>query len=424
MMLVGLDIGKNVHVFGNYRWKDLGATAEPIKVPTTRKGFAIFTANLDRLLAENVVVWLGNEPTGIYYEAWARAIMKRYADEIAAGRLNYQFVNPHQVKQARIALQRGRHRKTDAIDTQAIARCLKLGDGARTARLPDAKMLRFDLWARRYRKVAHEKARLRNEIMEQISRLWPGALVNVKRFEKAHPEMVPPVPLVKTQHLDRKLVRALITHCPNPYEVREFSRDEMIEFLREYMDRGGFKTANHVLDVAYQAVLPPPEIAELLAKNLTEDWERYLKIAETAEELKEQAKKLVQGTPAELLVSVPGIGPYLAACYMAAIHDVCRFPSAAHIWSFAGFDPIQDESGDAVRTGKISKRGDPAFRNTLFMIGNHTGKHCPHVMPVYERALARMGDKIRPAIHAAHKANRLFFRMLRDEVPYDPNHAT
>jgi transposase len=125
-LFVTLDIGKNVHWFAAYAGFDLKPVVEPCPVRTDRAGFEQVTTVIDGLLNSGQYhqVVLGHEPTGIYREAWARALAERYADH-QAGRaappLTYQFLNPLLSSRKREELTRGRQRKTDRIDLRAIA---------------------------------------------------------------------------------------------------------------------------------------------------------------------------------------------------------------------------------------------------------------------------------------------------------------
>ncbi len=420
--LIGLDIGKNVHVFGVYSGPRLEVLVPPATVYNTHAGFAVFAACVSRLLAQHGQVRLGNEPTGVYYEAWGRAVLNHFADAIGTGRLDYRLVLPNLVKEARQALLRGRYRKTDAIDTAAIARCLLLGEGT-PAHFPDAHALLFDQWARHYRRLERDRRRLERTVLDQMDRLWPGAFVNVKRFAAAHPDLEPPVPLVQTRPLERHLVQALLTHCPNPYDVLACTEAEMVAFLRETVGRGGLASARKVLCNARQALLPPPEVAAVYAHALATDWQRYQALAAQLAALETQAETLVLRSPAAVLTTVPGVSALHAARYLAYVQDPHRFPDADHVWAFAGFDPATAQSGDARRVGYLSKRGDPGFRDTLYLIGRHTSQHCPPIKAVFQRAYRRFAaDKtpVRATIHAAHAANRLLFRLLVDQVPFDP----
>jgi transposase len=341
--------------------------------------------------------------------------------------LVYHLVNPHLVKLSRQALQNGRRRKSDALDTQAIARCLQLKQ-VMPVHFPTAQELDFEQWAIRYRRSEHDKRQVGNRLLAQLDRLWPGALVNVKRFQAAHPDLEPPVPLVQTRPLERQLVRALLTYCPNPHDVLAHSETQMLDFLRAHVGgRPGLHTVRKVLRNARQALLPPPGVAlvcvQAMAQHwaMAQDWQRYQQLEQDQAELIADAERLVPTSRAAVLLSVPGISPYHAARYLAAVGDVESFPSADHLWSFAGFDPVYQQSGDGRWVGHLSKRGDPAFRDTLYLIGQSTARHCPPISQAFRRAYrGQRRRRVLATIHAAHKANRLLYHLLLHQESYCP----
>lgn len=59
---------------------------------------------------------------------------------------------------------------------------------------------------------------------------------------------------------------------------------------------------------------------------------------------------------------LPGIGPVLAAIFVAEIGDVTRFASAAHLASWSGLTPRHRESDTTVRRGPITKQGSKLVR--------------------------------------------------------------
>ncbi|MCZ7543280.1 MAG: transposase [Anaerolineae bacterium] len=220
------------------------------------------------------------------------------------------------------------------------------------------------------------------------------------------------------------MVQALLSHDPNPYAILALDEAALQTLLRQTVGRCGPVTARRVLDNARQALLPPPDVAAVYAEALQADWQRYQVLLTQLTSLETQAETLVPSSPAAVLTTVPGISAFHAARYLAAVQDVHRFPSADHIWAFAGFDPIRSQSGDTCRVGHISKRGDPAFRHTLYLIGKHTARHCPSIRRTFQQARQRFRDptEVRAVLHAARKANRLLYRLLIDQVPYNPNH--
>ena len=60
--------------------------------------------------------------------------------------------------------------------------------------------------------------------------------------------------------------------------------------------------------------------------------------------------------------AIPGVGPVLAAVFVAEVGDISRFPSARHLCSWAGLTPTHHESDEKVRRGHITKQGSRLVR--------------------------------------------------------------
>jgi transposase len=60
--------------------------------------------------------------------------------------------------------------------------------------------------------------------------------------------------------------------------------------------------------------------------------------------------------------TIPGIGPVLAAVFVAEIGDVHRFPGPAQLASWAGLTPKHHESDTHVHRGRITKQGSKLVR--------------------------------------------------------------
>ena len=59
---------------------------------------------------------------------------------------------------------------------------------------------------------------------------------------------------------------------------------------------------------------------------------------------------------------MPGVGPVLAAVFVAEIGDVTRFASPGHLASWCGLTPRHRESDTTVRRGPITKQGGKLVR--------------------------------------------------------------
>lgn len=67
-------------------------------------------------------------------------------------------------------------------------------------------------------------------------------------------------------------------------------------------------------------------------------------------------EEAAQRSSAQVLQTVPGIGPYRSLVLVAEIHPIDRFPSPAHLVSFAGLAPSLSDSGVLeIRYGSVPK---------------------------------------------------------------------
>lgn len=421
-LVIAMDIGKNVHWLGCYDGR-LNVLVEPHKLCSHLDGFRQMTATVEPLLTGGRFrqAILGHEHTGVYHEPWSWQIHEHYAPYLAGQTscpLTYHLLNPLLTKKRRED-NSIRRRSTDRLAVRAVASCLADGLGHPAHRLT-ATEAQLDQLVRAYYQLQRQQRHLARQLIPQIDRLWPGAIVDLNKFRAAHPELEPPTPIVKTQALDRQRMAALLLHTPNPYQVLDLGADGLQALLRREVGRAGPKTVNAILDMLRQAPLPPPELAAIFAQRLQADYQAYVLLGERLSAQVTQIEALVPHTDARFPDSVPGIGPLLAARYQAAIVSIDRFCKSSQIWALAGFDLITDESGDTKRLGKITKRGQSTFRDTLYQIGYHTARNCPPIGHTYLDARQRGLDHVAAVIHAAHKANRLCFTLLRERRPYRP----
>ena len=62
------------------------------------------------------------------------------------------------------------------------------------------------------------------------------------------------------------------------------------------------------------------------------------------------------------LLTIPGIGPFIAIVLVLELGDIHRFPTAKHLASYIGLTPRVRASADRVRSGHISKEGASSAR--------------------------------------------------------------
>lgn len=111
---------------------------------------------------------------------------------------------------------------------------------------------------------------------------------------------------------------------------------------------------------------------------------------------------------------IPGIGPTIAAIFVAEIGDVTRFSSPQKLCSWAGLTPKHFESDTKVIRGRVTKQGSRLVRWAA--IEAVSKNHCkPPLKGNYERIAERRGkQKARTAV--ARKLLIYVYYGLRDGV--------
>jgi len=122
--------------------------------------------------------------------------------------------------------------------------------------------------------------------------------------------------------------------------------------------------------------------------------------------------RLVRDPGYVALQQIPGIGPVLAAVFLAEVGDVSRFATAPQLACWAGLTPKHHESDTHVRRGRITKQGSRLVRwaavESVHRIGPHT-----RVGVLRDRVAARRGANI-GAVAAARQQVEYVFYALRD----------
>ena len=109
--------------------------------------------------------------------------------------------------------------------------------------------------------------------------------------------------------------------------------------------------------------------------------------------------------------AIPGVGPVLAAVFVAEIGDVTRFTRPQQLCSWAGMTPRHRESDTTVRRGRITKQGSHLVRWAA--VEAVQTLHSGPIGATRARIGARRGTNI-GKVAAARKLLTLVFYGLRD----------
>lgn len=133
---------------------------------------------------------------------------------------------------------------------------------------------------------------------------------------------------------------------------------------------------------------------------------------------REEILPLLYKTLRPKLDEIPGIARRSAQVILAEIGlDMDRFPSAAHLCSWAGVSPGNHQSAGKRRHGRTTK-GNKTLKSMLAQCAKAAGKvKNSYFYAQYQRIAARRG-KNRATIAVAHSILTVIWHMLKHNTPY------
>ena len=120
----------------------------------------------------------------------------------------------------------------------------------------------------------------------------------------------------------------------------------------------------------------------------------------------------------ELLLSIPGMGPILAAVVVSEIDDISRFVSAQKLSGYAGLCPSTSSSGGKTYNGKLMRHCNKWLR-WAFVEAAWVSVGCsPYFGGLYKRKRAQ-GKKANTAVLCvARRMCRIAWQLLTQQRPY------
>jgi transposase len=127
----------------------------------------------------------------------------------------------------------------------------------------------------------------------------------------------------------------------------------------------------------------------------------------------------------KLLMSIKGIGELTAVRFLAELGDLRDFASAKQLAAFLGLTPESKSSGTSVQTKpKLSKKGNTAVRQFLYMPAVVAKRHNPLVHALCARLAARQKCEMSQIGAAMHKLVLLMYGVVHSGLPFDPKYLS
>lgn len=383
MYFVGIDIAKHQHEACII--DDAGAlVAKSLRFANNQSGGQKFLSWVAKAIGDCRDLCIGMESTGHYWLA-LYSFIRREGHCV-------QVINPIQSDAFRNLYIR--QTKTDTKDAFIIAELLRFGRYSAAA-LPEERLF-----------ALKQLCRFRFSVTDTIGDLKRRA---IGLLDLTFPEY-------ETLFADifGKTSSALLLEYTTPDELTAVDTEKLADFLaRQSRNRLGIDKAVEIQKAAQTSfgIDMALDAFRLQLRLLIEQ----IRFAETHlafldEEIETRLVSLNTN-----LVTIPGVGPVLAATMLAEIGDISRFSTSAKLVAFAGIDPSVRQSGDFTGTrNHMSKRGSPYLRRALWLAAVSARRYNPPLKEFYQQKIAE-GKHVHTATGAvARKLTNIVHAMLRD----------
>jgi transposase len=144
--------------------------------------------------------------------------------------------------------------------------------------------------------------------------------------------------------------------------------------------------------------------------------------------LESQTESLIKEHESEMLTnisSISGIGKKTAMMLISNTYAFKTFDNYKQVSAYFGLSPIERTSGSSIRgRSRISKKGNPAVRNHLFMCSFTACEYNPQCKALYERIVAKGKSKKLALIAVCNKLLKQSFAIAKSGIPYDPEYKS
>jgi transposase len=172
---------------------------------------------------------------------------------------------------------------------------------------------------------------------------------------------------VRVKDLDSHAVRALLASRALLVELKRDLENQIRGLLKNFGLVIGRAKLNTFTVRANELIDRKPELAVAVEPLL----KAREAIAHQIEKLDRKVLHMARNEPqVRRFMTVPGVGPITALCYMATIDDPARFSKSRSVGAYVGLTTRRYASGETDHSGRISKCGDEMLRSYLYEAAN------------------------------------------------------
>lgn len=216
-----------------------------------------------------------------------------------------------------------------------------------------------------------------------------------------------------------KAALVLLSHYATPESLRRFGVTRLAAWLKARGCRNSYGIARKAVDAAHaqSTTLPAQAVgAELVSKLAA----TIAAIDEDLARIDAEITAHVAGNDgAQLLLTMPGFGPVLAATFIAQIRgSLDAFENVDRLACVAGLAPVPRDSGRISGNLHRPRRFIRRLLRTCYLAALSSLKNSPASRAFYDRKRAQGKSHKQALIALARRRINVIWPMLRDNTPY------
>jgi transposase len=394
---VGIDVALREHRIAVLD-RDGEAVGPSVTIAASQDGVATLLRTLAARAAPAAQTLIGLEASGHLWEN-LEAVLVGAGDRVLV-------LNPLQTRRYRDVVRR--KAKTDDIDAHLIAGLLRAGV-AQASYVPDEPIQSL-------RELARRRARLLADRQDYLRQLSAPLDVVLPEHHAVLGDLLTArargilAQFPTAQHLVHASPRA-IRRAAEDAGARGFSLDDATE-VRDRARRSLYRG---------KAAAARAHVVRTLVSQLERLTSAMDEVDRAATALLPPSEPGMGPSDAELLQTIPGIGPQTAATLLGELGALTRFTDARALVAYVGFYPVIRESGDHAAPPRLSRIGPRIARHSLYLAAFNAVRHRGEWRTIYLRKKAQGNTSKQALVVVAVKLLHAVYAMLKHREPSNPS---
>ncbi|MCA1731247.1 MAG: IS110 family transposase [Actinobacteria bacterium] len=350
-------------------------------------------ANISELIDEALslaeeIVWAVDQPGGgaalLLALLWEREQKVLYIPGLTVGRARDSY--------------RGES-KTDAKDAYVIADQARMRSDLGELKPGEEEVAELRILLGRRRDLITDQNRTITRLGETLLSLFPA--------------------LERALDLNRRGPLTLLTHYQSPAQLRRAGHKRVAAYLKKRRVKGFEGVAGKALSAArsQSITLPAESVAGRIVSELATE---ILALKDHIELMDKEIEQRFFARPeAEVLASLPGMGPLLGTEFLVSVGDLSAFESADHLAAYAGLVPAANDSGKRIGNNRRMRGGNKNLKRVFYQAAFASLRSSPESRAFYDRKRAEGKRHIQALIALARRRVNVIWAMLRDGTTFE-----